>query len=172
MAYPFRVGAPNVTTHAYHSVLETRSVVNGIPMHLKFSVTYLGYTQPTGAGSYQGSWTLIGLTAIHAPENQMAATENIGAKIIFSARFTPEFFAKYKRVSDLIFQQVKAREKATLQLEMQQVVASRAQPIASGGASGHIMDEDDFMASMAVQGLKSKLFSASIGNPVGGFYNP
>lgn len=148
---------PGVVAKAFHSILKVRFEVNGKPTEENLSMDLYGYVQPTGGRSFRGNWFVSGLTVVHAPEGGLEAMEVTCNKVLASEKMSTDFVAKYKQVAEMLLE--KTRQ------ETQQMLQQRAQTVISGGGGhAHIMDKDEFIFHEEIKGLRSQLFSRSIGN--------
>ncbi len=156
--YPYAPSGPGVIALARHSVITVRFQGQKGPMLERLSYDFFGYTLATGGGSYVGNWLVNGLTVVNAPEGQLEGMERISNSILSSERMTTAFQNRYQQVAEMLLERTKA--------EGREAQRQRAQRVVSGGGGGHahIMDKDEFILHEAIKGLRSRMFSRSIGN--------
>ena len=152
---------PGVVARAFHSVLTIKFTVNGIPMMENLSEDFYGYSQPTGPGSFRGNWFVSGMTVVNAPEAEISNAEQICNTMLSSEKMSSAFSAKYQKVSKMLLAKTKAEGKAAMQKRARQVIYARS---SGGGGGGHAMNKDVFILHEAIRGLRSRIFSWSIGN--------
>ncbi len=157
--FPYRPGASNVFTSSTHSVLTARFEVNGTPMEERLSMDFYGWSMSTGPNAYRGNWFVSGLTVVNAPEGQLPAAQQVCNTVLNSERMAKSFSSRYQQVCSTLLAKTKAEGRA-----MQQQKARRIIRGGGGGGHAHIMNKDEFELHEAIKGLRSRIFSRSIGN--------
>jgi hypothetical protein len=147
---------PNLHVQAYHSTLKIKFTANGVAKEEESSADTYVYNRVFGPNNSNGNWMIVGKKTFTALEGHLQTLMPTFTHILDSERMDPQFFATWKQVGDMLLARTRAEQAAAVQ---------HAQTfISSGGSTTKVFDKDTFMLHEEIRGLKSQLFSRSIGN--------
>jgi hypothetical protein len=102
---------PNMQAQAYQCSVVLRYVLNGVPMETKSGYHYDGWEAPH---FHTGTWRISDITSITGPQDQFPKAMRLGAVVLSSQRWDPQFSEQYLDVINMLLKETRAAGQAYL----------------------------------------------------------